>query len=206
MYCDNSCLTFWSDFLLSKLFFLLDFHSAPVVFQNVLGKKNAGLQTIIVYDFCRCIHMHVPDFESCEVKVFCDILNHKIYWLRKCYICVVFFSTKDRGDEFLYTGSGGRDLSGNKRTAEQSCDQTLTKMNRALAKNCAAPLCDKSRVKAKDWKSGKPVRVVSMKRTWGKVGSLGLFSQISRFSFGNIFLMTSKMSNIYEILYQERIF
>ncbi|CAB3979243.1 E3 ubiquitin- ligase UHRF1 [Paramuricea clavata] len=67
---------------------------------------------------------------------------------------------KDHGDEFFYTGSGGRDLSGNKRTAEQSCDQTLTKMNRALAKNCAASLCDKSRVKAKDWKAGKPVRVI----------------------------------------------
>jgi E3 ubiquitin-protein ligase UHRF1 len=29
----------------------------------------------------------------------------------------------DDGMEFIYTGSGGRDLSGNKRTAEQSCDQ-----------------------------------------------------------------------------------
>lgn len=66
----------------------------------------------------------------------------------------------DNGDEFFYTGSGGRDLSGNKRTAEQSCDQTLTKMNRALAKNCAAPLDEKNRVKAKNWKDGKPVRVI----------------------------------------------
>jgi hypothetical protein len=29
----------------------------------------------------------------------------------------------DDGFEFIYTGSGGRDLSGNKRTAEQSSDQ-----------------------------------------------------------------------------------
>lgn len=36
----------------------------------------------------------------------------------------------DNGDEFLYTGSGGRDLSGNKRTALQSCDQQLTRYNR----------------------------------------------------------------------------
>ena len=35
----------------------------------------------------------------------------------------------DNGDSFYYTGSGGRDLSGNKRTAGQSCDQTLTRMN-----------------------------------------------------------------------------
>lgn len=37
---------------------------------------------------------------------------------------------QDHGNSFTYTGSGGRDLSGNKRTAEQSCDQKLTKMNR----------------------------------------------------------------------------
>ena len=45
---------------------------------------------------------------------------------------------EDAGETFTYTGAGGRDLSGNKRTAEQSCDQTLTKTNLALAVNCAA--------------------------------------------------------------------
>ncbi len=35
----------------------------------------------------------------------------------------------DNGDSFYYTGSGGRDLTGNKRTADQSCNQTLTRMN-----------------------------------------------------------------------------
>ena len=32
----------------------------------------------------------------------------------------------DDGEEFTYSGSGGRDLSGNKRTAKQSMDQKLT--------------------------------------------------------------------------------
>lgn len=36
----------------------------------------------------------------------------------------------DYGEEFFYTGSGGRDLSGNRRTAEQSSDQLLTRMNK----------------------------------------------------------------------------
>lgn len=36
----------------------------------------------------------------------------------------------DNGDEFLYTGSGGRDLSGNKRTALQTCDQDLVRLNK----------------------------------------------------------------------------
>ncbi|XP_030075234.1 E3 ubiquitin-protein ligase UHRF1 isoform X1 [Microcaecilia unicolor] len=66
----------------------------------------------------------------------------------------------DNGNEFTYTGSGGRDLSGNKRTAEQSCDQKLTNMNRALALNCNAPINDKDGATAKDWRAGKPVRVV----------------------------------------------
>ncbi|KAM9307770.1 E3 ubiquitin-protein ligase UHRF1-like [Gastrophryne carolinensis] len=66
----------------------------------------------------------------------------------------------DNGTEFTYTGSGGRDLSGNKRTAEQSCDQKLTNMNRALALNCNAAINDKQGSVAKDWRAGKPVRVV----------------------------------------------
>ncbi|XP_002740994.1 E3 ubiquitin-protein ligase UHRF1-like [Saccoglossus kowalevskii] len=66
---------------------------------------------------------------------------------------------QDDGDCFTYTGSGGRDLSGNKRTAEQSCDQRLTKMNMALALNCNAPAKEQGN-EAKDWKSGKPVRVI----------------------------------------------
>ncbi|KAM3876053.1 E3 ubiquitin-protein ligase UHRF1 [Diretmus argenteus] len=66
----------------------------------------------------------------------------------------------DSGNEFTYTGSGGRDLSGNKRTAEQSCDQKLTNMNRALALNCNASVNDKDGADAKNWRAGKPVRVI----------------------------------------------
>ncbi|KAJ8040062.1 E3 ubiquitin-protein ligase UHRF1 [Holothuria leucospilota] len=71
-----------------------------------------------------------------------------------------FLDEKDNGDDFTYTGSGGRDLSGNKRTAEQSCDQKLTKMNLALARNCNAPLDRVNGNEAQDWRGGKPVRVV----------------------------------------------
>lgn len=66
----------------------------------------------------------------------------------------------DNGEEFFYTGSGGRDLSGNKRTSEQCCDQTLTRMNLALAVNCNAPVNKDKGAEAKDWKGGKPVRVL----------------------------------------------
>ncbi|XP_013994240.2 E3 ubiquitin-protein ligase UHRF2 isoform X1 [Salmo salar] len=66
----------------------------------------------------------------------------------------------DRGDEFTYTGSGGRDLSGNKRIGEHSFDQTLTHYNRALALNCDAPINDKDGAESRNWRAGKPVRVV----------------------------------------------
>ena len=67
----------------------------------------------------------------------------------------------DDGEEFTYSGSGGRDLSGNKRTASvQSSDQKLTHMNKALAKNCDAPIDAKNGAEGKDWQKGKPVRVV----------------------------------------------
>ncbi|XP_072010415.1 E3 ubiquitin-protein ligase UHRF1-like [Engystomops pustulosus] len=75
----------------------------------------------------------------------------------------------DNGTEFTYTGSGGRDLRGNKRTAEQSCDQKLSNMNRALALNCNAPINDKQGAVAKDWRAGKPVRVV--RNSKGKIHS-----------------------------------
>ncbi|GLT60364.1 hypothetical protein SLA2020_331330 [Shorea laevis] len=53
---------------------------------------------------------------------------------------------EDHGEWFLYTGSGGRDLSGNKRTnKQQSFDQKFDKMNEALRVSC---------------KRGYPVRVV----------------------------------------------
>ena len=68
----------------------------------------------------------------------------------------------DNGEEFTFSGSGGRDLSGNKRTASaQSFDQKLTRKNRALALNCDAPVDAKNGATAKDWRKGKPVRVVS---------------------------------------------
>ncbi|VVA98079.1 unnamed protein product [Arabis nemorensis] len=53
---------------------------------------------------------------------------------------------EDHGEWFLYTGSGGRDLSGNKRTnKDQSFDQKFEKSNEALRLSC---------------KMGYPVRVV----------------------------------------------
>ena len=44
---------------------------------------------------------------------------------------------QDEGEWFFYTGSGGRDLSGNKRTNKvQSSDQTFDSFNEALQTSC----------------------------------------------------------------------
>ncbi|KAJ2523077.1 hypothetical protein GGI11_001559 [Coemansia sp. RSA 2049] len=66
----------------------------------------------------------------------------------------------DCGEEFIYTGSGGYDLSGNKRMAKvQTFDQELTRQNRSLALACAAPVDEKNGGKANDWKQSSPIRV-----------------------------------------------
>ena len=64
---------------------------------------------------------------------------------------------------FIFPGSGGRDLSGNKRTAEQSFDQTLTRSNAAIAVSCNAKFNDKKGNESTDWQDGKPIRVC---RSW----------------------------------------
>lgn len=66
----------------------------------------------------------------------------------------------DNGDEFEYTGAGGRDLTGNKRVSGQTCDQDLTLSNKALALCCNAKFNREDGAVASDWKAGKPVRVV----------------------------------------------
>ena len=71
---------------------------------------------------------------------------------------------KDNGDTFTYTGSGGRDLSGSKRTAEQSSDPKQDRSNSAIARNCKGSFNDKTGGDAGDnWREGKLIHVV---RNW----------------------------------------
>lgn len=73
--------------------------------------------------------------------------NHHLFLKQfNYYITLIFFSLY-----CLYTD--------NKRTAKQSCDQTLIRTNLALARNCDAGV-DESGAVAKNWQDGKPVRVV----------------------------------------------
>ena len=72
----------------------------------------------------------------------------------------------DHGDEILYTGSGGKDLSGNKRNGVPTFDQVLTRCNLAMTlngvchKDCPrcteTRACDECRAR---WREGMPIRV-----------------------------------------------
>ncbi|KAJ2702823.1 hypothetical protein FB645_004132 [Coemansia sp. IMI 203386] len=67
---------------------------------------------------------------------------------------------EDHGDWFYYTGSGGYDLSGNKRQAKQQAfDQELTRQNKSLALACAAPIDEIKGSEAEDWTQSSPIRV-----------------------------------------------
>ncbi|KAI8144779.1 PUA-like domain-containing protein [Fennellomyces sp. T-0311] len=63
---------------------------------------------------------------------------------------------EDRGDEVVYTGSGGRDASG-----QQTFDQTLDRRNMLLAKCCAADVNSIDGADAgENWRQGVPIRVI----------------------------------------------
>ncbi|KAI7868153.1 PUA-like domain-containing protein [Spinellus fusiger] len=63
----------------------------------------------------------------------------------------------DNGDEFVYTGSGGRD----RQNPTQTFDQDLTRSNLLLAKSCKAPWNPVHGSDAMDqWQKGTPIRVV----------------------------------------------
>lgn len=90
---------------------------------------------------------------------------------------------RDEGEWFLYTGSGGRDLSGNKRTNKlQSFDQTFESTNRALLLSCHRGLpvrvvrSYKERRSAYAPDASTPVRydgVYRIARAWRKPGAQG---------------------------------
>lgn len=92
--------------------------------------------------------MTLRSHSSCRVLVKRDdshMTAHVDDYIDAVMVCR-YEDDKDEGEWFLYTGSGGRDLSGNKRVNKvQSFDQTFDKMNKALLLSC---------------EKGLPVRVV----------------------------------------------
>lgn len=61
----------------------------------------------------------------------------------------------DNGEDFIYTGAGGRDARN-----VAVADQELTRQNLALAMSCAAPLNKTEGAEASQWHVGRPIRVL----------------------------------------------
>ncbi|KAB1217541.1 E3 ubiquitin-protein ligase ORTHRUS 2 [Morella rubra] len=96
---------------------------------------------------------------------------------------------EDHGEWFLYTGSGGRDLSGNKRTnKDQSFDQKFEKMNQALKVSCLkgypVRVVRSHKEKRSSYAPEKGVRydgVYRIEKCWRKVGVQGF--KVCRYLF-----------------------
>ncbi|GLJ04851.1 hypothetical protein SUGI_0004740 [Cryptomeria japonica] len=115
-------------------------HFGPILAQND-PERNQGVLVGECWGDrmeCRQWGVHLPHVAG--------ISGQADYGAQSVALSGGYEDDEDHGEWFLYTGSGGRDLSGNKRTnKEQSFDQTFDKYNEALRVSC---------------KMGYPVRVV----------------------------------------------
>ncbi|KAM0947134.1 putative [histone H3]-lysine(4) N-trimethyltransferase chromatin regulator PHD family [Dioscorea sansibarensis] len=158
-------------------------HFGPILAEHD-PKRNRG---VLVGDLwedrleCRQWGAHLPHIAG--------IAGQSDYGAQSVALSGGYEDDEDHGDWFLYTGSGGRDLSGNKRTnKEHAFDQKFEKYNEALRVSC---------------KKGFPVRVVRshkekrsayapesgvrydgiyrIEKCWRKVGSQGF--KVCRYLF-----------------------
>lgn len=115
-------------------------HLGPILAENDPVKKTGVLVGDCWTDrlACRQWGAHFPHVSG--------IAGQSGYGAQSVVLSGGYEDDEDHGEWFLYTGSGGRDLSGNKRTNKnQSSDQKFTKANEALRLSC---------------RKGYPVRVV----------------------------------------------
>ncbi|OAY71610.1 E3 ubiquitin-protein ligase ORTHRUS 2, partial [Ananas comosus] len=120
-------------------------HFGPILAEND-PKRNRGVLVGELWEDrmeCRQWGAHLPHVAG--------IAGQSDYGAQSVALSGGYEDDEDHGEWFLYTGSGGRDLSGNKRTnKEQSFDQKFEKLNQALRVSCL---------------KGYPVRVVSQGET-----------------------------------------
>lgn len=115
-------------------------HFGPILAEND-PERNQGVLVGECWEDrmeCRQWGVHLPHVAG--------IAGQSDYGAQSVALSGGYQDDEDHGEWFLYTGSGGRDLSGNKRTnKDQSFDQKFEKYNEALRVSC---------------RKGYPVRVV----------------------------------------------
>lgn len=106
-------------------------HFGPILAEND-PERNQGVLVGELWEDrmeCRQWGAHLPHVAG--------IAGQSDYGAQSVALSGGYEDDEDHGEWFLYTGSGGRDLSGNKRTnKEQSFDQKFEKMNQALRVSC----------------------------------------------------------------------
>ncbi|RCV15839.1 hypothetical protein SETIT_3G090000v2 [Setaria italica] len=106
-------------------------HFGPILAEND-PKRNIGVRVGETWGDrleCRQWGAHFPHIAG--------IAGQSTHGAQSVALSGGYEDDEDHGEWFLYTGSGGRDLSGNKRTnKEQSFDQKFEKMNAALRISC----------------------------------------------------------------------
>ncbi|XP_042449994.1 E3 ubiquitin-protein ligase ORTHRUS 2-like [Zingiber officinale] len=106
-------------------------HFGPILAEND-PKRNRGVLVGETWEDrmeCRQWGAHFPHVAG--------IAGQSDYGAQSVALSGGYEDDEDHGEWFLYTGSGGRDLSGNKRTnKEQAFDQKFEKLNAALRVSC----------------------------------------------------------------------
>lgn len=159
-------------------------HFGPILARND-PKRNTGVLVGETWEDrfeCRQWGAHFPHVAG--------IAGQSNYGAQSVALSGGYIDDEDHGEWFLYTGSGGRDLSGNKRTnKEQSSDQKFTKMNDALRVSCLkgypVRVVRSHKEKRSSYAPESGVRydgVYRIEKCWRKIGVQGTF-KVCRYLF-----------------------
>ncbi|KAK3120235.1 hypothetical protein QOZ80_9AG0684120 [Eleusine coracana subsp. coracana] len=159
-------------------------HFGPILVEND-PKRKTGVRVGETWEDrleCRQWGAHFPHVAG--------IAGQSKYGAQSVALSGGYEDDEDHGEWFLYTGSGGRDLSGNKRTnKEQSFDQKFEKLNAALRISCLRGYPVRVVRSHKEKRSSYPpesgVRydgVYRIDKCWRKVGIQGKF-KVCRYLF-----------------------
>ncbi|XP_062196443.1 E3 ubiquitin-protein ligase ORTHRUS 2-like [Phragmites australis] len=156
-------------------------HFGPILAEND-PKRNIGVRVGDSWEDrleCRQWGAHFPHVAG--------IAGQSTYGAQSVALSGGYEDDEDHGEWFIYTGSGGRDLSGNKRTnKEQSSDQKFAKMNAALRISCLrgypVRVVRSHKEKRSSYAPESGVRydgIYRIEKCWRKIGIQGKFKVCS---------------------------
>ncbi|CAN6327078.1 unnamed protein product [Urochloa humidicola] len=159
-------------------------HFGPILAEND-PRRSIGVRVGETWEDrleCRQWGAHFPHVAG--------IAGQSTYGAQSVALSGGYEDDEDHGEWFLYTGSGGRDLSGNKRTnKEQSSDQKFEKLNAALRISCLrgypVRVVRSHKEKRSSYAPESGVRydgVYRIEKCWRKIGIQGKF-KVCRYLF-----------------------